>query len=214
MDLLDALDFVWNVEEHGWRLQRESLVTFKRQRQRSVWVGKMRRNHANNAIRQDRKELLELVWKVDTLGARSSAMDASGLVIGAVQTTGNCLVPSSQRNHEEESSLGNRLKDPSPNRKLQSICLVASGQMAADTKQRGDVTLSDASVEEDDGQDSNPSPVTASSAAPTDPAHKDVTCGKVPFGWTCAKLEPDWWQLTPCHASLRKQGGGLWIWGD
>jgi hypothetical protein len=56
---LDALHFVWNVEEHAWHLQRQKLVAFKRKRQRrlgpfdmslSFWVDIMQKNHANNTM--------------------------------------------------------------------------------------------------------------------------------------------------------------------
>jgi uncharacterized protein YbgA (DUF1722 family) len=138
--ILDALDFIWNVEEHAWHLEHEKLVAFKRQHQHclgpfdkslSIWVDIMRKNHANKTIRPERKELLdelEFVWNVETLGARSSTTDiARGLVIESLQTNGSCLVPSSQGN-KEDTSLGKRFEGPSPNTKLQSTYLAANGR--------------------------------------------------------------------------------------
>jgi hypothetical protein len=121
----------------------------------------------------------------------SSATDISsgGLVVGSLQTNGNCLVPSSQRN-EEDTSLGNPFEGPSPNRKRaqSSTHLAASGQMAPDA------AVSDRSVEEDDGrgeQHSKPSLCTRRSAALTHPVQEEPTRGEIPSGWTHAKLEPD-----------------------
>jgi hypothetical protein len=195
---LDALDFVLNVEEQEWRLHHEKLVAFKRRRQRclgpfgmalSAWVDVMRSNHANNKTRPDQKEILdnlEFLWKVDTLlRAHSSAADARGLVIGSLQTNDNC---------EEDSSLENRFKGPSPNRKLQSTCLAASKHMAANAQQRGNATVSCGSVDEDvedvgpNEEDSKPSPANGSASTGSHPdkevvVQEETKPGETPSAW-------------------------------
>jgi uncharacterized protein YbgA (DUF1722 family) len=94
MELLDELEFVWNVEDHEWHLQYEKLVALKRQHGHSLapfmykedvslcnWVSTQGRNHLNNKMRTDREELLDelgIIWKADTVAAaRSSTTDVS-----------------------------------------------------------------------------------------------------------------------------------------
>jgi hypothetical protein len=107
-NLLDKLDFVWNLEiadnnEKKWHQQYKKLVEFKRKNGHCVvparsdqdkvlgnWVGKQRSFHRRKEMRPDRKDLLdelEFDWKADPLAARSSTInDVRGLVIGSFCT--------------------------------------------------------------------------------------------------------------------------------
>jgi uncharacterized protein YbgA (DUF1722 family) len=97
-ELLDKLEFVWNVMDPGWYLQYEKLVALKQQhghcpvRFRSKddsslrsWIQYQRSLHKKNTFRQDRKELLnalDFVWEVPPLVIRRSSTtdDVSGLI--------------------------------------------------------------------------------------------------------------------------------------
>jgi hypothetical protein len=93
-ELLDELEFVWNVGDHTWHLHYQKLVAFKRQHGHCLaafmhkedvslynWVSLQGTNHTRNKMRTDREELLDelgISWKADTLAAaRSSTTDVS-----------------------------------------------------------------------------------------------------------------------------------------
>jgi hypothetical protein len=112
--LLDELGFLWRVDRTVWKgdglhhakrnKQHEKLVEFeqmnghcmvpcdcKRDKSLGRRVVNQWRNNANSKMRPDWKELLDklqFIWKADALAARSSAMDARGLVIGSFHALG------------------------------------------------------------------------------------------------------------------------------
>jgi hypothetical protein len=105
--ILDKIGFAWKddnaptfkPDDKLWHQQYEKLVEFKRisghcmvpceyEQDKSLgrWVRTQRRNHNNNNLRLDRKDLLDKIgfaWKYITLAARTSANDVRGPVTGS-----------------------------------------------------------------------------------------------------------------------------------
>jgi hypothetical protein len=105
--ILDEIGFAWKDEnaptfkpdDKLWHQQYEKLVEFNRANGHSevpskykgdkslwIWVRTQRRNHNNNNLRPDRKDLLDTIgfaWKYITLAARASSNDVRGPVTGS-----------------------------------------------------------------------------------------------------------------------------------
>ena len=103
-DLLEALEFVWNVEQHcEWNFQYNKLVEFQRKNGQciivpedidnqalAIWVVEQRTRCTNNKMQQERKELLDKIggfhWRFPALAAHSSTKDnVRSIVIGSFQ---------------------------------------------------------------------------------------------------------------------------------
>jgi hypothetical protein len=117
--LLDQIGFAWKVDDDHtfkpddrlWQQQYEQLVEFKRKNGHCVvpsryeqakvlvhWVSHQRKNHDNNKMRQDRKDLLDKIdffCEAGSIATRTSAPDVSTLVIGSFHALGTSFFSSS-----------------------------------------------------------------------------------------------------------------------
>jgi hypothetical protein len=99
-----------------------------------------------------------------------------------------------------QGHLKNRSECRSPNRKRPSTSLVESGGMGPRTNQRGKDTASSTLAEKDGGgRDEEYSKPSLGTNSARIGSHSDqevvqehaITPGKIPYGWTRVKLEPD-----------------------
>ena len=96
-----------------------------------------------------------------------------------------------------EGQVRDRFECPSPNRKRPiRACLAGNGRMGAGTNQRGKAIGSCSSVEEDGGgrveDDSSRALIASYPVQEVVQEAAAIASGEIPFGWTRAKLEPDW----------------------
>ena len=114
-DLLVKLGFVWNVQDHEWKLHYDKLEEFKRENGHCIvphnyeqdkalgpWVAMQRNLHTKDAMPQDRKALFDeigFVWKVDV---DKKWRDKHEILVEFKRKNGHCLVPV---RYEQDESL-------------------------------------------------------------------------------------------------------------